>query len=108
VNDFIELEVNGAGVTILGVLNQEDDEESDDSGGGVYHELPGIGEVEVRPREPPEKNDKGSGGEGPFRADDERGASCKGVKAAVVVLRDLVRCRHVVSSLFGLSYLADF
>ena len=89
-DDFVELEVNGTGVAILGVLNQEDDEESDDGGGGVYDELPGVREMKVRAAQPPEKNNKDGGGEGPFRADDERGASCKGVKAAVVALRAVV------------------
>lgn len=98
VNDFVELEVNGTSVAILGVLNQEDDEESDDGGGGVYDELPGIREMKVRAAQPPEKNNKDGGGERPFRADDDRGASCKGVKAAVVALRAVVRRCHVKRS----------
>ena len=66
VDDFVELEVNGPGVAILGVLNQEDDEEGNDGGGGVDNELPGVREMEVGAGQPPKKDDKNGGREGPF------------------------------------------
>ena len=65
-DDFVELEVNCAGVAILGVLNQEDDEESDDGGGRVYDELPGVREMKVRAGDSPKNNEQDGGGEGPF------------------------------------------
>ena len=52
-NDFIEFQVQGAGVAILGVLDEEDDEEGNDGGCGVYYQLPGIGVVIVRAQETP-------------------------------------------------------
>src|SRR5882724_7340719 len=65
-DDFVELEVNSAGVTILRVLNQEDDEESDDGGGRVYDELPGVREVKVGAGDSPKNNEQDGGGEGPL------------------------------------------
>ena len=65
-DDFVELEVNGAGVTILRVLNQKDDEESDDGGGRVYDELPGVREMKVRAGDSPKNNEQDGGGEGPL------------------------------------------
>ena len=41
-DQFIELEVHGQGIAILGVLDEEDHEEGDDGGAGVDDELPGL------------------------------------------------------------------
>jgi len=49
-------------------------------------ELPGVGVMEVGAGESPEENDKDGGGEGHLGADEERGASCEGVKAAAILL----------------------
>ena len=65
-DDFVELEVNGAGVAILRVLNQEDDEESDDSSGRIYDELPGVREMKVRAGDSPKNNEQNGRGEGPL------------------------------------------
>lgn len=109
VNDFVELELNGARIAILRVLNQEDDEERDDGGGGIHDELPGVGEVEVRTGESPEEDDEEGGGERPFGANDQRGAAGEGVKAAViqgVISRWIGRC-HLANLLRGAMYTAD-
>jgi len=97
VNDFVELEVDGASIAILCVLNEEDDEKGDNRRGGIYDELPGVGEMEVGAGKPPEKDDQDGGGEGPFGADDQRGASSEGVKAAAI--QGVIGCCHFVTSL---------
>ena len=43
---FIEFQLEGLGIAVLSVLNQEHHEERDDRGAGVDHKLPGIGEME--------------------------------------------------------------
>lgn len=68
-DDFVELEVDGARVAILRVLDQEHHKESDDRRAGVDDELPGIRVVEVRPRDKPQRDDQQRGEERPFVAD---------------------------------------
>jgi hypothetical protein len=48
-DDFIEFQVNGAGVPVLRVLNQKHYEKSDDGRSRIDNELPRVGVVEVRP-----------------------------------------------------------
>src|SRR3954466_3683260 len=48
-DDFIEFQVNGAGVPVLRVLNQKHYEKSDDGRSRIYDELPRVGVVEVGP-----------------------------------------------------------
>ena len=50
-DDFVQLQMNGAGVAILRVLDQEHHEEGDDGRAGIDDELPGIRVVEVRARD---------------------------------------------------------
>jgi hypothetical protein len=45
-NQFIELEIDGLGVAVLGVLDQKHHQESDDGGAGVDDKLPRIGILE--------------------------------------------------------------
>src|ERR1043166_365987 len=40
---FIEFQMNGLGVPVLCVLDQEDHQEGDDGGRGVNHQLPRVG-----------------------------------------------------------------
>jgi hypothetical protein len=44
-NNLVELEMDGAGIAILRVLNQEHHEESDDRSRSVDHELPSVGVI---------------------------------------------------------------
>src|SRR5690242_9318575 len=55
-DDLVELQVNGARVTVLRVLNEEDHQESDNRGGRVHHELPGVRIMEVRASDAPQND----------------------------------------------------
>jgi hypothetical protein len=68
-DDLIQLQVNGPGVTVLGVLDQKHDQESDDGGAGIDDQLPGVRVVEVRPRNKPQCDDEQGCEEGSFRTD---------------------------------------
>jgi len=67
-DDFIEFEVNGAGVAVLRVLNQKHHQESDDRGAGIDNKLPRIGVVEVWPGHNPHCDYEQGGEERPFRS----------------------------------------
>jgi hypothetical protein len=56
-DDFIQFQVNGAGVSVLRILDQKYHKGSDDGGTRINNELPGIGVVEVRPGHKPQRND---------------------------------------------------
>ncbi len=84
-NDFIELEVDGASIPILRVLNEEDDQERNDRGGGIHDEMPGVGEMKVGAGKSPEENNQDSDSEGPFRANEQRGATGERVKASITM-----------------------
>jgi hypothetical protein len=61
-NDLIEFEVNRARIPVLRILDQEHDQKCDDSRAGIDNELPGIGVLEVRARNEPQR-DRSEGGE---------------------------------------------
>ena len=48
-DDLVQLQMTGAGVAILRVLDQEHHEERDDGRAGINDELPRVRIVEVRP-----------------------------------------------------------
>ena len=50
---FVQLQVQGFGVSVLRVLDQENYEEGNDGGAGINDELPGIREMEITVRSPP-------------------------------------------------------
>src|SRR6185295_8573112 len=50
---LVQLEVEGAGVAVLGGLGEEHHQEGDDGGGGVDGELPAVRVVEQRPADRP-------------------------------------------------------
>jgi hypothetical protein len=85
-NDFIELEVNGTSVAILGVLNEEDDQKCHDSGSRIHDELPSIREMKVRAGKSPEEDNQNGSGKSPSRANQQRGAAGERVEAAVVAM----------------------
>src|SRR6266480_5273826 len=64
-NDLIKFQMNGFGIAVLGVLNQEHHEEGNDRGGGVDDELPGVGKMKSRPSEAPHGDDEHGSGKGP-------------------------------------------
>ncbi len=64
-DQFVELEVDGAGVAVLRVLNKEDHQKRDDGGARVDDELPGVGVVVERTSEGPYHDDSYSGGKSP-------------------------------------------
>ena len=57
-NQLIELDLNGFGVAVLCVLNQEHHQERDDRGSGIDNELPRIAEREDRSCNGPDQNDR--------------------------------------------------
>ena len=44
-NQFVEFELDGVAIAVLGILNQEYHQECDDRCAGVYDQLPGIAEL---------------------------------------------------------------
>ena len=55
-DNLVQFEMNGAGIAILRVLNKEDHQEGHDRGRSVDHELPSVGEMEVRARDGPSRD----------------------------------------------------
>jgi len=67
-DELVELEVDGARVAVLGVLDEEDHEEGENGGRRIDNELPGRGEPEQGAAQCPD-DDKGEGdAESPRRA----------------------------------------
>src|SRR6266536_5588252 len=61
-NNLIKFQMNGFGVAVLRVLNQEHHEEGNNRRGGIEDELPRVGEMKGRPSETPHgDNEHGSG-----------------------------------------------
>jgi hypothetical protein len=58
--ELVQFQVEGLGIAVLSVLNEEDHEERDDSGGGIDDKLPGVGEMEKGTENGPDDD----GGEG--------------------------------------------
>src|SRR5262245_17869429 len=61
-NQLIQLELDGHGVPVLCVLDEEDHQERDDGGAGIDRKLPGVGAVKERPSDTPDQ-DEGDGNE---------------------------------------------
>ncbi len=74
-DELIELEIDGAGVAVLGVLDEEDHQEGDDGGAGVDDELPGVGVVEDGAGERPGDDDQAGRDKGPLGAHEGGGLS---------------------------------
>ena len=82
--------MNGARITVLRILDEEDHQKSDDGCARIDNELPRIGVVEVRAGYEPHDNDEESGEECPFASDPVRrlhGEDMKALLAAVPVSR---------------------
>ena len=56
-NELVELQMDGVGVAVLGVLNEEHHQERNDRRAGVDDELPGVGEMEDRAADRPKADD---------------------------------------------------
>src|SRR5262245_2709072 len=57
-NELVELQLDGLGVAVLGVLDQKDHQERDDGRACVDDELPRVAEMKHRPRDHPRDDDK--------------------------------------------------
>jgi len=57
-NQFVEFELDGVAIPILGILNQKYHQECDDRRAGIYDQLPGIAELEYRPCDAPDYDDR--------------------------------------------------
>lgn len=66
---FIKLEVNGAAVAVLSILNQEDDEKSNDGCARVDDQLPGVRVMEKGANKSPDKNCRSGQDKCPGRTD---------------------------------------
>jgi len=71
-NDLIKFQMNGFGIAVLGVLNQEHHEEGNDRGGGVDDELPRVGEMKSRASEAPHGDDEDGSSKSPGAAENNR------------------------------------
>jgi hypothetical protein len=65
---FVELEVNGFGVTVLSVLDEKHHQERNDGRSGIDHELPGIGVVKQWAGDQPSHDYNRGQHKGPWRA----------------------------------------
>jgi len=70
---FVELEMKCASITVLRVLHQKDHQEGNDGRPGVDDQLPSIGIAEDRSGHDPEKHNSAGGGEGRRRTQEARG-----------------------------------
>jgi hypothetical protein len=57
-NQFVELELDGVAIAVLGILNQKYHQERDDRRAGVYDQLPRVAELEYRARHAPDYDDQ--------------------------------------------------
>src|SRR4051812_42677170 len=76
-DQFVELEVQGARVSVLRVLDDEHHQERDDRGGGVDDELPCVRVVIARPEQSPRQYGRGGKQEGPRRTGGAGGGACE-------------------------------
>src|SRR5271170_7816957 len=72
-NQFVELQVDGAGVAVLRVLNEEDHQERNDGCACIDHQLPGVRKVKDRTGGGPDYDDHRRAGKSPFRSQPCRG-----------------------------------
>ena len=68
-NQFIELEMDGLRVAILGVLDQENHQEGDDGRPGIDDELPRVRVMKCRTRHRPDDDDENGADESPGAAE---------------------------------------
>ena len=57
-NQFVEFELDGMAIAVLGILNQKYHQECDDRRAGVDDQLPGIAELEYRACDAPDDDDQ--------------------------------------------------
>jgi hypothetical protein len=98
-DDFIQLEVDRAGVAVLRILDQENDQEGHHGRAGIDDELPGIRVVEVGSRQEPQDDGKEGGEEGPFCAHPvcrPRGKDVKALFTAISIRRHVVTITNSV------------
>src|ERR1700722_276423 len=69
VDQFVQFQMDGPGIAILRILNQEYHEECDDRGAGINDQLPGIGVMENWTGEGPDYDDPNGDNKRPSRAE---------------------------------------
>jgi len=62
-NQFVEFELDGVTVAVLGILNQKYHQECDDRRAGVDNQLPGVAKLEYRACDTPDNDDGGGNNE---------------------------------------------
>jgi hypothetical protein len=76
-NEFIELGLDGRGVAVLGILDQEYHKERGYRRSGVHNELPRVGPVEEWSAKPPHRDHGASKHKGGRLPGSECGSRCK-------------------------------
>jgi len=72
-NQFVEFELHGVAIAVLGILYQEHHQECDDRRAGVDDQLPGVAELEYRAHDAPDDDDGGGDDESSRVARGSRG-----------------------------------
>ena len=80
-DDFVQLQMDGVGVAVLGVLNEKDDQEGNDGRSGIDHQLPGIRIVIIGTGNRPHQNNRHRQNECPLCTRNVRGFRGEIVKA---------------------------
>ena len=69
-DDFVEFDLGGSSVSVLGVLNEKYHQERHDRGTCVDGKLPGVGKAKERPCQGPHDNHRDRGDKGEIAAGD--------------------------------------
>lgn len=104
-DEFVELELHGFAVAVLGVLDQEHHQESDDGGAGVDDELPSIAEMENRAGDQPDEDNEGGQAKGNRLAGEPGALAREFVEAAPMLQRFL---RGLFEMLYGMNAVENF
>ncbi len=64
-DQLVQFQMNGSGIAVLGILDQEDHQECDDRGAGIDDQLPGVGVMENGTGKGPDDDDPDRGNECP-------------------------------------------
>ena len=99
-NQLIQLEMHGARVAVLGVLNQEHHQERDDGCPRVDDQLPCVREVEYRPRDRPSDNHQARQGKHPGGTGQHRNPVCESPKSFTPALWLMLRLVVVLVLMF--------
>ena len=79
-NNLIKFQMNGFGIAVLGVLNQEHHQKCDDGRAGINNQLPSVRKMKRWSGGAPYYDDKNSHRECPRAAQDDRGIARENAK----------------------------